>query len=582
MQGMEQRNLVIFIALAVAILFGSQYLLPHPQRPVQTAEQAAQNNASNVSPAGPTAPTGTQLPNAATEAAATQTRDQVLAETARVAIDTPSMKGSINLKGARFDDVTLKKYRETIDPKSPAIVLLSPSGAPNAYRASQGWIAKDPSVKLPNDDTVWQSSGGTLTAKTPVTLTWDNGEGLTFKREISVDENFLFTVKDTVTNNGTAAVALYPYGSVARTGEPAASSTWVSYEGPIGGYTTGAEELSYKDVAAGKTVPKETVGGWLGFSDKYWLAAVAPDQKDAITARFTHTGTGETQTFQADYLGAEVDVAPGASIDNSGVVFAGAKEVKLLDHYTKSAGLPNFDRAVDFGWFYFLTKPIFYLLDWLYGVVGNFGIAILMLTVVIKGLFFPLANKAFKNMDKMKQLQPEMAKLKEQCGDDKVKLQQETMALYKRMGVNPVAGCLPMLLQIPVFFSLYKVLYVTIEMRHAPFFGWIQDLSAPDPTTLFNLFGLIPWTPPLFLMIGVWPVIYCLTMILQQRMQPTPPDPTQARMMQFMPFIFTFMLGKFPAGLMIYYSWNNILTVGQQLLIRRRGAAAAARSAARA
>ena len=582
MQGMEQRNLVIFIALAIAILLGSPYLLPHPQRPVQTTEQAAQNNATNASPAGPNAPVGTQLPNAAAAVAATETRDQVLAETQRLGIDTPRMKGSINLKGARFDDLTLKDYRETIDPTSPAIVLLSPSGAADAYRASQGWIAKDPAVKLPNDDTVWQSAGGTLSPKTPVTLTWDNGEGLTFKRTVSVDDNFLFTVKDTVSNAGTAPVALYPYGSVARTGEPAVASTWVSYEGPIGGYTTGAEENSYKDVTAGKVLPKETVGGWLGFSDKYWLAAVAPDQKTAITARFSHSGTGETQTFQADYLGAETDVAPGASIDNTGVVFAGAKEVKLLDQYTKSAGLPNFDRAVDFGWFYFLTKPIFYLLDWLYAQVGNFGIAILMLTVVIKTLFFPLANKAFKSMDKMKQLQPEMAKLKEQCGDDKVKLQQETMALYKRMGVNPVAGCLPMLLQIPVFFSLYKVLYVTIEMRHAPFFGWIQDLSAPDPTTLFNLFGLIPFTPPQFLMIGAWPVVYCITMLLQQRMQPTPPDPTQARMMQFMPFIFTFMLGKFPAGLMIYYSWNNILTVGQQLLIRRRGAAAAAARAAKA
>ncbi|GGF08861.1 membrane protein insertase YidC [Aliidongia dinghuensis] len=575
---MEQRNLVVFIVVAIAILLGSQYLLPHPQRPVQTTQQAAQNSAANVSPAAPSESAGNQLPSAAAAAAATETREQVLHEATRVAIDTPRMTGSINLKGARFDDLTLKDYRETIDPKSPAIVLLSPSGAPNAYRATEGWVAKDPAVKLPTDDTVWQSSGGTLTPKTPVTLTWDNGAGLTFKRTISVDENFLFTVKDTVANAGSTPVTLYPFGSVARTGEPEVSSTWVSYEGPIGGYTSGSEEVGYKDVAAGKAQPKETVGGWLGFSDKYWLTAVAPDQKMAITARFSHSGSGEAQTFQADYLGAEVSVAPGASIDNTGVLFAGAKEVKLLDAYTKSAGLPNFDRAVDFGWFYFLTKPIFYLLDWLYAQVGNFGIAILMLTVVIKTLFFPLANKAFKSMDKMKQLQPEMAKLKEQCGDDKVKLQQETMALYKRMGVNPVAGCLPMLLQIPVFFSLYKVLYVTIEMRHAPFFGWIQDLSAPDPTTLFNLFGLIPWTPPQFLMIGAWPAIYCLTMLLQQRMQPTPPDPTQARMMQLMPFIFTFMLGKFPAGLMIYYSWNNILTVGQQLLIRRRAAASAIRA----
>ncbi len=576
MQDNDQRNFILAIALSAAILFGFQFFIPGkpPAPPAQTEQQQA------GAPGAPSASPDTAAPAAAQPAEPEASRADVLTRTQRVAIDTARIKGSINLKGARLDDLMLPDYHETVDPKSPPIVLLSPSGTANAYFAQDGWIAGGGAKpKLPDADTVWQQQDdGKLTQSHPVTLTWDNGEGLSFARTFAIDDSYMFTVKDVVTNKGETPLTLRPYALVARTGQPpaAASGFWtISYEGPIGVFNGVEEEVKYNSVTDAAPVEKDSTGTWLGFTDKYWLATIAPaDQKQAVKTSFRHAGTGPTQQYQADYLGSDQVVAPGASIDNASLIFAGAKEVRLLDRYDHEYGLPNFAKAVDFGWFYFLTKPIFYLLDYIYSLVGNFGIAIMLLTVIIKGLFFPLQTRAVHNLNKMKQLQPEMKKLQEQYADDKVKLNQETMALYKRVGANPVAGCLPILLQIPVFFSLYKVLYVTIEMRHAPFFGWIQDLSAPDPTSLFNLFGVIPFTPPHALMIGAWPAVYCLTMVLQQRMQPTPPDPVQARMFQFMPFIFTFMMANFPAGLVIYWSWNNTLTMLQQWLITRRAGTA--------
>jgi YidC/Oxa1 family membrane protein insertase len=566
MQDNDQRNLILALVLSAAIFFAFQFLSPPPKPPVspaQTEQQQAQTTPGSA-PAG------------AAPAEPAASRAEVLAQGSRIAIDTPKVKGSINLKGAQLDDLILADYHETIDPASPAIVLLSPSGAPDAYFAQLGWVASGGKLKLPGADTVWRTSDGKLTTATPVTLTWDNGDGLQFARTFALDDSYMFTVKDVVTNNGSAAVTLRSYALVARTGLPPTSSTWISYEGPIGVFNGVEEDVKYTNVTDDKPVERDSTGTWLGFTDKYWLASIAPaDQKDPVKASFRRSGTGAAQQFQADYLGSDQALAPGASIDASSLVFAGAKEVKLLDRDADEYHLPNFAKAVDFGWFYYLTKPIFYGLDYIYGVVGNFGIAIMILTVCIKLLFFPLQTRAVHNLNKMKLLQPEMKKLQAQYADDKVKLNQETMALYKRVGANPVAGCLPILLQIPVFFSLYKVLYVTIEMRHAPFYGWIHDLSAPDPTSLFNLFGLIPFTPPHFLMIGAWPAVYCLTMVLQQRMQPTPPDPVQARMFQFMPFIFTFMMGTFPAGLVIYWSWNNTLTMLQQWVITRRSGSAA-------
>ena len=555
---MEQRNLVLAIVLSLAILLGFQYFFP-PPKPV-------------IPPASTDASTSSPAAMVTSKLSAALSAEAVSAATPRVSISTARLVGSINLAGARFDDLSLRDYHEELSPKSPDIRLLTPESSGKAYFAEQGWIAKDPSVKVPSSSTIWQApAGAVLTSTSPVTLTWDNGQGLRFSREISIDQNFMFSVKDTVANSGSKPVTLLPFSLVSRGGPAPVSNNWISYEGPIGGFDGGAREVKYKDLNSETPVEQESQGGWVGFTDKYWLTAVAPQQQNApITGRFTRSDATEAAKFQVDWLGREVTIAPGSTCGTASYVFAGAKEVKLIDGYARNLGLLHFDTAVDWGWFYFLTKPIFYLLDYINQHVGNFGIAILLLTVIVKILFFPLANRAYENMFKMKQIQPELAALKEKFGDDKLRLNQEMMALNKKAGVNPLLGCLPIMLQIPVFFSLYKVLFVTIEMRHAAFYGWVHDLSAPDPTSLFNLFGLIPWTPPHALAIGAWPVIYCVTMFVQQKMQPPMPDPVQQRMMLFMPIMFTFMMGSFPAGLVIYWSWNNTLTISQQWFITRR------------
>jgi YidC/Oxa1 family membrane protein insertase len=577
MQGPDNKNLFLAIVVSLAILIGWQYLVPQPKpvpHPVATTEQTPEQQAAAPTAAAAVAPI----------AEPKLTREDALAASPRVAIETPSIKGSINLKGGRIDDLTLQRYHVTVDPNSPAIVLLSPSGGPDTYFADEGWSSTDAAVKLPGDDTVWTASGDKLTLATPVTLSWDNGDGLKFTRTISIDDKYMFTVKQAVNNDRSDPVELAPYARISRASIPTTASTswWgYSYEGPIGAFNDVKTVVKYKDVTTSQR--ENTTGGWLGFSDKYWLTAVAPaDQALPIKAGFISSASGTKPTYQADYLGSASTVAPGTSVTSSILVFAGPKEVRTLAAYRDKLGLPLFDDAVDFGLFWFFTKPIFYILDYFYGVIGNFGVAILLLTVLMKAAFFPLQTRAVLNMNKMKALQPEIVKLREKFGDDKMRLNQETMALYKRVGANPVAGCLPIALQIPVFFSLYKVLYVSLEMWHAPFFGWVQDLSDHDPTTLFNLFGLLPFTPPPFLdlgslighvtlpTIGVWPVIYCISMVLQQRMQPMQVDPVQARMFKFMPFLFTFMMAGFPAGLVIYWSWSNTLTMAQQWLITRR------------
>jgi len=579
--GLDKRNIVITVVLTAVILLSSQFLLPHQKPPAQPPAQKAQSTVN--APTAPKPESAAQAANTPTDvaapgldtAAAKQTRQAALASSPRVPVDTPRLKGSIALKGATFDDLALSDYHETVDPKSPAIILLSPAGAPDAYFARQGWIAKAGGIKLPDQNTLWTvPAGAKLTPSTPVTLTWDNGAGLKFERTISVDNNYVFTVTDKVTNTGSAAVTLSPYALISRSGPIPQSSTYISYEGPMGGFDNGAHEVKYSSIEPTKPVEYNSTGGWVGFTDKYWLTAVAPkDQAQPLSARFSNAKANDADKYQVDWLGADKQIVPGATASSASYVFAGAKVVRLLNAYTDNLHLPHFDVAVDWGWFWFLTKPIFFVLDYINGLVGNFGVAILILTVIVKIIFFPLANKSYVNIHRMKQLQPEMAKIREKWGDDKVRIQQETMALYKRVGANPVFGCLPVLVQIPVFFSLYKVLYVTIEMRHAPFFGWIHDLSAPDPTSILTLFGLVHWAPPQFLdflNIGIWPLIYCATMFLQQSMQPPMPDPMQAKMMKWLPVVFTFMLGRFAAGLVIYWSWNNILTVTQQYFITRR------------
>ncbi|MBL26482.1 MAG: membrane protein insertase YidC [Rhodospirillaceae bacterium] len=568
----EQRNLILAIVISMVVLFGFQYFFapppPEPETQTQTAEQAPGAEAPPVPGTPGTAPT----PDSAA-AAAPETREAALADDPRLPINEgvadARMEGSIALTGGRFDDIVLTDYHVTIDPDSPNIVVLSPPGSPAPYYANFGWVAgSGVTAPLPGADTVWEADGTVLTPETPVTLTWDNGEGLIFKRRIEIDRNYMFTVSQTVENNTGAAVTLHPYGLISRTGTPETLGFYILHEGPIGVIDGSLTEHDYDDVRE-ETFTQATRGGWVGITDKYWLAALVPDSNSEVTTRFTYSPSGPGK-YQVDYTGGATTVAPGAAATTTNRLFSGAKEVTLLASYQKELGIEKFDLAVDFGHLWFLTKPIFYVLHYFHAVLGNFGLAILLLTVIFKAIFFPLANKSYVAMSKLKKLQPKMMALREQYGDDKQRMNQEVMALYKKEGANPVAGCLPIIVQIPVFFALYKVLFVTIEMRHAPFFGWIHDLSSPDPTSFANLFGLLPYTPPDFLMIGVWPLAMGLTMFLQQKLNPAPADPVQARVMMMLPLVFIFLFATFPAGLVIYWTWNNILSIAQQWVIMRR------------
>ena len=583
MNSEDTRNLFLAIALSVLVMAAWQYFYAGPlyQREHQAQTQA--NTPAPTSAAEPGAAPGS--PGAATPtvasppggpaATAGQTVSEALAAGPRVAIDTPSLGGSIDLKGGKIDDIILKDYRETVDPKSPNIRLFSPPGAPDAYWAETGFVSAS-GAKTPNLDTIWTADRKTLTAEQPVTLTWDNGAGLVFKRVIAVDEKYMFTITDSVANSGGAPAAVQPFALVLRHGKPNVAGYSVLHEGFVGVIGDGGvQEVTYAGVEKdpGKAVSFKGDGGWLGFTDKYWGSAIIPEQTAPIEARFSASGTVQPVDYQADFLGKEQTVAPGATVETTTRVFAGAKEVSTIDNYASKLGIKKFDLMIDWGWFYFITKPLFLLIDAIYHWVGNFGVAILIVTVLVKLAFFPLANRSYQSMAKMKKIQPKIAQLKELYPDDRVKQQQEQMELFKREGVNPDAGCLPMVIQIPVFFALYKVIFITIEMRQAAFFGWIRDLSSPDPTNVFTLFGLVPWDPTAlpvfghFLHLGIWPLIMGVSMFFQMKMNPEPTDPVQKSMFAWMPVIFTFMLGTFPAGLVIYWTWNNTLTVIQQYYI---------------
>jgi YidC/Oxa1 family membrane protein insertase len=584
----DQKNTLLAIVLSALVLIGWQFYfgLPQMEKQKQAQQQQQQTQQQPGAPPVPGAPSQ-QAPGTAPPApgqpgappAQTMTRESALAASPRVRIETPSVSGSIALKGARIDDLALTKYRETVDPKSPAVVLLAPSGSPHPFYAEFGWSPPSGAqVKLPNSETVWRQEGsGALAVGKPVTLVWDNGEGLEFRRTIAIDDKYMFTIKDEVVNKGTAPVTLYPYALIARHGVPQTLGYYILHEGLIGVFgDKGLQEQTYADVEKKKTVSFSADNSWLGFTDKYWAATLIPGTKTHIDAKFLLDQIGTTKVFQSNYLGPAVTIAPGATGAADGRLFAGAKEVSIVDGYNDTLKLNNFDKIIDWGWFYFLTKNLFLAMDWIYQKVGNFGLAILIITVLIKILFLPLANKSYASMAKMKAVQPEMMAIRERYADDKMKQQQAMMELYKKEKINPIAGCLPILIQIPVFFALYKVLFVTIEMRHAPFFGWIKDLSAPDPTTIFNLFGLIPWNPEVvpvigpFLMLGIWPIIMGITMWFQMKLNPPPPDPTQKMIFDYMPIIFTFMLASFSAGLVIYWAWNNTLSVLQQSFIMHR------------
>jgi YidC/Oxa1 family membrane protein insertase len=597
----DNRNTILAVILSGLVLIAWQYFYNVPQMEKQRAAQQAQSELAKPTPlpgstgtplttpqAGSAPAPNVPAANQPASAAPAVSRDTAIAASPRVKIDTPRLSGSISLKGARIDDLSLVQFRETVDPASPPIVLYSPSGTASPYYAEFGWVAASGStVKIPDQNTVWEQEGsGSLTPTSPVALKYDNGDGLTFRRTISIDDRYLFTIKDDVSNVGNTPVTLYPFALISRHGTPQVSGYYILHEGLIGYLgDQGLQEYAYKKIDDAKTVSFKVTDGWLGITDKYWASALLPDTNAQLQARFSANLVGTVRTYQTDYLEDAQTIAIGGTASANARLFAGAKEASVvginfpfagLGGYNKQLNLNHFDLLIDWGWFYFITKPMFLALDFFYHLVGNFGISILLVTVIVKLLFFPLANKSYASMAKMKSVQPQLAALKERYPDDKVKQQQEMMEIYKKEKINPIAGCLPVALQIPVFFSLYKVLFVTIEMRHAPFFGWIKDLSAPDPTNLFNLFGLLHFDPtqvPLFghyLALGVWPIIMGITMWFQMKLNPTPPDPTQKMIFDWMPLIFTFMLAGFPAGLVIYWAWNNTLSVMQQSFIMRR------------
>lgn len=598
----NSQNILIALVLSMLVLFVWQYFYAGPKMEAEKTRierEAASKSADPAKPQAaqaPVAPPDGSAPRTPSAApgeapavaapgapvappaeAAKVTREAAVAAGPRIAVDTPSIKGSIPLKGARIDDIVLNRYRETANPTSPNVVLFSPAGAPHPYFAEFGWVSDGAAnIKLPDRDTLWTQEGsGNLTPDTPVTLSWNNGSGLTFKRTIAVDQDYLFTVSDKVENASGSEVTLYPFARLYRFGTPLVQGFYILHEGLIGvAGEQGLQEITYKDALKnGAKTFKDVKGGWLGITDKYWAAALIPEQTIPYRANFSGTakGTGGfDDSYQTDYLLEAIKIPNGQSHTLEQRLYAGAKKVKLIEGYQDKLGIRQFDLMIDWGWFYFITKPLFHLLDWLYKLLGNFGIAILATTVLVKAAFFPLANKSYESMAKMKKLQPQMEQLRERFKDDKARQQQELMALYQKEKINPLAGCLPILLQIPVFFALYKVLFVTIDMRHAPFYGWIHDLSAPDPTSLFNLFGLLPFAVPEFLHIGAWPVLMGITMWVQMQLNPKQPDPTQQAIFNWMPVLFTFLLATFPAGLVIYWAWNNVLSIAQQYTIMKR------------
>jgi len=579
----DQNNVFYALALSVVVLITWQYFFA-----TSFLGKPAGPNTSQISPPRTgVAPIGAvaagdaiirpQTKGIATPVAAS--RRQALARSQRIAIDTPRLKGSIALTGGRIDDLALVQYRETSDPASPAIELLSPSGSPRPFYAEFGWVdASHVDLKVPTSETVWQQLGSDgLGVGRPVMLVWKNGQGLEFRRTISVDDKYLFSIRDEVANRGETAAALAPYALISRHNPPPTLGYYLLHEGAIGVLgDQGLQEVSYKNLDDKKRIAFNLANGWLGFTDKYWAAALLPDPAAHLQAEFSASSLGTLKTYQADYVEDIRTIAPGGTTVAATRLFAGAKEVALLDGYDKALHLNRFDLAIDWGWFRFITKPMFTLIDGIFRLVGNFGIAILIVTLMLKAAFFPLANKSYASAAKMKALQPQVQLIRETFADDKLKQQQATMELYRKEKLNPIAGFLPTLIQIPVFFSLYKVLFVTIEMRQAPFFGWIRDLSAPDPTNVFNLFGLIPYDPaslPLlggFLIVGAWPLIMGFTQWLQLKLAPASADPAQAAILGWLPLLFTFMLAKFSAGLVIYWTWNNSLSILQQAIVMRR------------
>ncbi|RCL02791.1 MAG: YidC/Oxa1 family membrane protein insertase [Candidatus Tokpelaia sp. JSC188] len=577
------RNYFIAVVLSLFVIIGWQFFFISPRDKNENKiagiakkieQEAQQNNVSKMIEAS------TETPVIETSVSRPTVSSDIIPQphSERIMIDTPQLKGSINLIGARIDDLLLKNYHMTVNKNSPNIALLSPFGSKKGYFVEFGFsndIAKD---NIPRNQTCWKIEGNNrrLTPSSSVRLVFDNGSGLIFHRTISVDEQYMFTFEDSIRNQTKETVSLASYGRVVRTSSlDTAGGTYLLHEGMIG--MIGDEGLKNKTYHAISTaggedriIPfHEAIGGWIGITDKYWAVAVVPSQDISYKSRFSYDDTRGAH-YQSDFISKVFFVPPGVTKSITNRVFAGAKQVDVINSYEKRLNIKQFGLLIDWGWLSFITKPMFMLIDWLYRVVGNFGVAILLVTVILKVILFPLANKSYKSMARMKNIHPMLTEIRKKYENDKIKQQQAIMELYRQEKINPLAGCWPMIIQFPIFFALYKVLYITIEMRHAPFFGWIQDLASPDPTSFFNLFGLLAYDVPHFLMIGFWPIIMGITMFLQMRMNPTPPDPTQAMIFNWMPLIFTWMLANFPVGLVIYWTWNNTLSIIQQAVIMKR------------
>jgi len=567
----EQKNLFLAIAISIAIIVFFQFFFPTTiTEPIQETENEIIAPATSID----------DQKNKTVEIV--KLKEDVLISTDRVNIETSSVKGSINLTGAILDDLTLANYKISLDENSQNIDLFSPDGTSNPYYIEFGWKELGGgNIELPNLETAWLTNSSTLSPGSPVSLSWTNTENITFLINFSIDDNYMFSVSQQVINNSASNLEIYPYRLIKRINTPKTINFFILHEGVISLTNDELLEKQYDDLLddCSSSLPTKnsycdvkTQGGWLGFTDKYWMSVLIPDPNEPINVNYRHGNNGR-DSYRAGYVGQIFKILPGQSITYNGHIFAGAKNLDILNNYSKTLSIPRFTDAIDWGWFSFLTKPISYAINWFYGYAGNFGLAIIAFTILMRLILFPLAHASFKSMAKMKKLQPEMQRLKETYPNDRQKMQQELMALYKKEGANPVAGCLPILVQIPIFFSLYKVLFVTIEMYHAPFYGWIHDLSAPDPLGILTIFGLISWDIPGFLSIiniGILPIIMGLTMWLQQKLNPAPADPTQAKIFALLPFVFTFVLAGFAAGLVLYWSVNNILSIAQQWFIQRK------------
>ena len=552
---MDGKNVLLAIVLSTVVIIGGATFFEAP-----IVEQEAKKNeiAKNEDLSSPSIDEK--------ETKNETTRIDAINKTKRIKVENENIKGSISLQGAIIDDIIFKNYKETLDGENK-VVFLNPKNSSEEYFIETGWASGgNENIKLPLNDTIWKVKGNsTLTPNNPVTVEWDNGDGLIFTKKIDLDGKFLFKITQSIKNNSDKSFQFYPYAQITRGNKPEGMKIYILHEGFLGVFGDELKEEDYEDIEKEKFTTS-TSKGWLGITDKYWLTAIVPEKGKDFKAEFV----AKNGKYRANYIIKEAKILnPGNSITNEVNTFVAAKEVAVIDGYAEQLGIEKFDLAIDWGWFYFFTKPLFFIIDYFFRLTGNFGVAIVIITALVRLIFFPLANYSFKSMAKMKILQPEMVRLKELHKDDKVKLQQEMMALYKREKVNPISGCLPVLIQIPFFFAIYKMLYVTLEMRHQPFFGWIRDLSERDPTSIFNLFGLIPWDPPTFLMIGAWPILMGISMYIQQKLNPTPPDPIQAKIFMFFPIFLTIILAPFPSGLVVYWTINNILTIAQQWVIMR-------------